>query len=179
VPDYAPGTQKNVSGEVIRWNNVSGPERIDAKKYIELLEAEIEELNHQVGRKSNGQNELLEYLKSLEPQNLKVRKTAALYYVILLFKCVTFTWLQHFAGFDKQCWRGCCACNEYIYKAPFGCLRSQPNEGLPFYIELHGYSLPVCLILYFHLAPTLALCLIVFTARFKFQLIPLVSNKFS
>ncbi|OMP11130.1 hypothetical protein COLO4_04004 [Corchorus olitorius] len=72
VPDYAPGTQKNVSGEVIRWNNVSGPEKIDAKKYIELLEAEIEELNRQVGRKStNGQNELLEYLKSLEPQNLK------------------------------------------------------------------------------------------------------------
>ncbi|XP_011034891.1 PREDICTED: uncharacterized protein LOC105132860 isoform X2 [Populus euphratica] len=71
-PDYAPGTQKNVSGEVIRWNNVSGPERIDAKKYIELLEAEIEELNSQVGRKSaNGQNELLEYLKSLEPLNLK------------------------------------------------------------------------------------------------------------
>jgi hypothetical protein len=72
-PDYAPGTQKNVSGEVLRWNNVSGPERIDAKKYIELLEAEIEELNSQVGRKTaNGQNELLEYLKSLEPQNLKV-----------------------------------------------------------------------------------------------------------
>ncbi|KAM5565281.1 hypothetical protein ABKV19_019352 [Rosa sericea] len=73
APDYAPGTQKtNVSGEVIRWNNVSGPEKIDAKKYIELLEAEIEELNNEVGRKSaNGQNELLEYLKSLEPQNLK------------------------------------------------------------------------------------------------------------
>ncbi|PON60562.1 hypothetical protein PanWU01x14_151740 [Parasponia andersonii] len=71
-PDYAPGTQKNVSGDVIRWNNVSGTERIDAKKYIELLEAEIEELNRQVERKSaNGQNELLEYLKSLEPQNLK------------------------------------------------------------------------------------------------------------
>lgn len=70
--DYAPGTQKNVSGEVIRWNNVSGPEKIDAKKYIELLEAEIEELNRQVGRKSaNQQNEILEYLKSLEPQNLK------------------------------------------------------------------------------------------------------------
>ncbi|EFH62655.1 hypothetical protein ARALYDRAFT_474995 [Arabidopsis lyrata subsp. lyrata] len=50
--DYAPGTQKNVSGEVIRWNNISGPEKIDAKKYIELLEAEIEELNRQVGRKS-------------------------------------------------------------------------------------------------------------------------------
>ncbi|CAH2046907.1 unnamed protein product [Thlaspi arvense] len=45
--DYAPGTQKNVSGEVIRWNNISGPEKIEAKKYIELLEAEIEELNRQ------------------------------------------------------------------------------------------------------------------------------------
>ncbi|XP_015934097.1 uncharacterized protein LOC107460259 [Arachis duranensis] len=73
VPDYAPGTQKkHVSGEVIRWNNVSGAETIDAKKYIELLEAEIEELNRQVGRQSNNaQNELLEYLKSLEPRNLK------------------------------------------------------------------------------------------------------------
>ncbi|XP_010530335.1 PREDICTED: uncharacterized protein LOC104806922 [Tarenaya hassleriana] len=70
--NYAPGTQKNVSGEVIKWNNVSGPEKIDAKKYIELLEAEIEELNRQVARKSaNEQNEILEYLKSLEPQNLK------------------------------------------------------------------------------------------------------------
>lgn len=73
MPDYAPGTQKNVSGEVIRWNNVSGPERIDAKKYIEILEAEIDELNRLVGRQSSGaQNELLEYLKSLEPHNLKV-----------------------------------------------------------------------------------------------------------
>jgi hypothetical protein len=72
VPDYAPGTQKKVSGEVIRWNNVSGAEKIDAVKYIELLEAEIEELNRQVGRKSvNGPNELMDYLKSLEPQNLK------------------------------------------------------------------------------------------------------------
>lgn len=73
--NYAAGSQKNVTGEVIRWNNVSGPERIDAKRYIELLEAEIEELNRQVGRKSaSGQNELLEYLKTLEPQNLMVRK---------------------------------------------------------------------------------------------------------
>ncbi|TKY75315.1 hypothetical protein E2542_SST04082 [Spatholobus suberectus] len=78
VPDYAPGTQKNVSGEVIRWNNVSGAERIDAKKYIELLEAEIEELNRQVGRQSsNAQNELLEYLKSLEPRNLKELTSSA------------------------------------------------------------------------------------------------------
>ncbi|XP_061372814.1 uncharacterized protein LOC133315246 isoform X2 [Gastrolobium bilobum] len=78
MPDYAPGTQKNVSGEVIRWNNVSGPEKIDAKKYIELLEAEIEELNLQVGRQSsNAQNELLEYLKSLEPRNLKELTSSA------------------------------------------------------------------------------------------------------
>lgn len=61
-----------MSGEVIRWNNVSGAEKIDAVKYIELLEAEIEELNRQIGRTANGQNELLEYLKTLEPQNLKV-----------------------------------------------------------------------------------------------------------
>ncbi|KDO85069.1 hypothetical protein CISIN_1g019961mg [Citrus sinensis] len=85
TPDYAPGTQKNVSGEVFRWNNVSGPEKIDAKKYIEFLEAEIEELNRQLGRKAtNGQNELLEYLKTLEPQNLKRR-------------------------------RRCCACDEHIH----------------------------------------------------------------
>ncbi|KAA0038459.1 uncharacterized protein E6C27_scaffold119G00260 [Cucumis melo var. makuwa] len=76
--NYAAGTQKNVTGEVIRWNNVSGLERIDAKRYIELLEAEIEELNRQVGRKSaNGQNELLEYLKTLEPQNLKELTSSA------------------------------------------------------------------------------------------------------
>lgn len=63
-----------MTGEVIRWNNVSGPEKIDAIKYIELLEAEVEELNRQVERISaNGSNELLDYLKSLEPQNLKVR----------------------------------------------------------------------------------------------------------
>mgnify|MGYP004714061653 CR=1 FL=1 len=63
-----------MTGEVIRWNNVSGPEKLDAVKYIELLEAEIEELNRQIERKSSdGQNDLLDYLKTLEPQNLKVR----------------------------------------------------------------------------------------------------------
>lgn len=86
TPDYAPGTQKNVSGEVFRWNNVSGPEKIDAKKYIEFLEAEIEELNRQLGRKAaNGQNELLEYLKTLEPQNLKVRSVASLFIISVIF----------------------------------------------------------------------------------------------
>ncbi|KAK4745770.1 hypothetical protein SAY87_012082 [Trapa incisa] len=78
APDYAPGTQKNVTGEVIRWNNVSGAEKIDAVKYIELLEAEIEELNQQICRTTAiGQNELLEYLKSLEPQNLKELTSSA------------------------------------------------------------------------------------------------------
>ncbi|KAJ4849801.1 hypothetical protein Tsubulata_031519 [Turnera subulata] len=78
IPDYAPGTQKKVSGEVIRWNNVSGPETIDARKYIELLEAEIEELNRQLDRKAiTGQNELLEYLKTLEPQNLQQLTSSA------------------------------------------------------------------------------------------------------
>ncbi|KAL6912382.1 hypothetical protein ACP4OV_001187 [Aristida adscensionis] len=70
--DYAPGTQKKVTGEVIRWNKATGPEKIDAVKYIELLEAEIDELSRQVARKSSqGSNELLEYLRTLEPQNLK------------------------------------------------------------------------------------------------------------
>uniref|UniRef100_A0A0E0K7E6 Uncharacterized protein n=1 Tax=Oryza punctata TaxID=4537 RepID=A0A0E0K7E6_ORYPU len=76
--DYAPGTQKKVTGEVIRWNKTTGPEKIDAVKYIELLEAEIDELSRQVARKSSqGSNELLEYLKTLEPQNLKELASSA------------------------------------------------------------------------------------------------------
>lgn len=72
VSDYAPGTQKKVTGEVIKWNKITGPEKMDAVKYIEFLESEIEELKRQVTRRSaNGHNELLDYLKSLEPQNLK------------------------------------------------------------------------------------------------------------
>ena len=86
-PDYAPGTQKKVTGEVIRWNKVTGPEKIDAVKYIELLEAEIDELSRQVSRKSlQGSNELLEYLKSLEPQNLKVHTCVCRF--IFLKRCV-------------------------------------------------------------------------------------------
>ncbi|KAJ3672340.1 hypothetical protein LUZ60_007061 [Juncus effusus] len=70
--EYAPGTQKKVTGEVIRWNNITGAEKIDAVEYIELLEKEIEELNQQVSRMSKaGPNQILDYLKSLEPQNLK------------------------------------------------------------------------------------------------------------
>ncbi|KAH9693775.1 hypothetical protein KPL70_016758 [Citrus sinensis] len=101
TPDYAPGTQKNVSGEVFRWNNVSGPEKIDAKKYIEFLEAEIEELNRQLGRKAtNGQNELLEYLKTLEPQNLKVRSVASLFIISVVFLAYVGQELTSSAGED-------------------------------------------------------------------------------
>lgn len=77
VPDYAPGTQKKVTGEVIRWNKVTGLEKMDAVKYIEYLETEIEELNRQVKRSGNGHNELMEYLKTLEPQNLKELTSSA------------------------------------------------------------------------------------------------------
>ncbi|RZR97120.1 hypothetical protein BHM03_00026234, partial [Ensete ventricosum] len=78
VSDYAPGTQKKVTGEVIKWNKITGPEKMDAVKYIEFLESEVEELKRQVTRRSaNGHNELLDYIKSLEPQNLKVLKIVA------------------------------------------------------------------------------------------------------
>eukprot|EP01018_Ginkgo_biloba_P019036 Gb_39508 [translate_table: standard] len=78
-PDYAPGIQKQVSGEVIRWHNDSGPEKMDAVKYIELLEAEIDELQHQLERRkaSSGHNEILDYLKSLEPMNLQELTSSA------------------------------------------------------------------------------------------------------
>lgn len=78
-PEYAPGTQKKVSGEVIRWHNDSGPEKIDAFKYIELLEGEIDELQRQLEQRkaTTGQNEILEYLKSLEPQNLQELTSSA------------------------------------------------------------------------------------------------------
>jgi hypothetical protein len=36
---YAPGTQKTrVSGEVVRWRDNEGPERVDAVEYIESLQ---------------------------------------------------------------------------------------------------------------------------------------------
>ncbi|KAL3514856.1 hypothetical protein ACH5RR_027573 [Cinchona calisaya] len=72
APEFASGSQKKVTGEVIIWNNISGPEKLDAVKYMELLEAKIEELNCQIDRNfSHEQNELLDYLKTLEPHNLK------------------------------------------------------------------------------------------------------------
>jgi hypothetical protein len=76
---YAPGTQKSaVSGEVVRWRkDEERPERVDAVEYIELLEAEVEELKKQLELRGRGKNELMEYLKSLQPQNLQELTTSA------------------------------------------------------------------------------------------------------
>ncbi|KAG0582919.1 hypothetical protein KC19_3G095400 [Ceratodon purpureus] len=76
---YAPGTQKSaVSGDVVRWRkDEEKPERVDAIEYIELLEAEVEELRKQLEMRGRGKNELLEYLKSLQPQNLQELTTSA------------------------------------------------------------------------------------------------------
>lgn len=75
---YAPGTQKTrVSGEVVRWRDSEGPERVDAVEYIELLEAEVEELRKQLELRGRGKNDLLEYLKSLQPQNIQVTQQPA------------------------------------------------------------------------------------------------------
>ncbi|CAL9208445.1 unnamed protein product [Musa hybrid cultivar] len=96
--DFALGTQKKVAGEVIRWNKITGPEKMDAVKFIEYLEAEIEELNRQVARKLlNGHNELLEYLKTLEPQNLKtsVTETSAPELANLLFWLMVVGYSSH------------------------------------------------------------------------------------
>ena len=84
-PNYAPGVQKKISGEVIRWHNENGSESMDASVYVELLENEITQLQEQLERSkkvANGGNELLNYLKTLEPQNLQVRCVLSILYSI-------------------------------------------------------------------------------------------------
>jgi len=72
---YAPGVQKNgISGEVVRWNHEEGAEVLPAHEYIEMLEREVRQLKDQVAardRVDEGSNDLMEYLKSLEPHNLQ------------------------------------------------------------------------------------------------------------
>ena len=46
---YALGTQKKVSGEVLRWHHERGTEAIPAAEYIERLENENRILKQQVG----------------------------------------------------------------------------------------------------------------------------------
>ncbi|KAL3689765.1 hypothetical protein R1sor_016074 [Riccia sorocarpa] len=72
---YEPGVNKSkVAGEVVRWHKEDGPEKMAAVEYIRMLESEIHELQLQLESSrvaSRGRNELLEYLKSLQPQNLQ------------------------------------------------------------------------------------------------------------
>ncbi|KAK9842315.1 hypothetical protein WJX81_006243 [Elliptochloris bilobata] len=70
---YAPGTQKTrVSGDVVRWHVVNGAEAVPAADYIQSLEDEIRVLRQQAAARrlqprSAPGNELLEYLRTLEP----------------------------------------------------------------------------------------------------------------
>ena len=45
---YAEGTQKKVSGEVIRWHHKTGPVRVPAEQHIQALENEVKVLKQQV-----------------------------------------------------------------------------------------------------------------------------------
>ena len=45
---YAEGTQKKVSGEVIRWHHKTGPVRVSAEQHIQALENEVKVLKQQV-----------------------------------------------------------------------------------------------------------------------------------
>eukprot|EP00850_Spirogloea_muscicola_P001591 SM000006S19356 [mRNA] locus=s6:376166:378294:+ [translate_table: standard] len=71
--DFEPGSQKTrVHGEVLRWHKVDGPQAVEAIDYIERLEEEVEELARQVEAHDRAAgNHLLDYLKSLQPQNLQ------------------------------------------------------------------------------------------------------------
>lgn len=75
VSAYAPGVQKSgVTGQVLRWNEDTGAEAVDAVAYMSDLEAEVEMLKNKVAamqRSAEGRNPLLDYLKSLEPQNMQ------------------------------------------------------------------------------------------------------------
>jgi len=72
---YAPGVQKkDISGKVVRWNHDEGAETIEAHDYIEMLEREVQLLKEQVKERQHmdeGSNDLVEYLKSMEPHNLQ------------------------------------------------------------------------------------------------------------
>lgn len=81
APRYAPGTQRSgVEGQVLRWNEADGVQATDAEGYMDELEMEVERLREQVAalkRGVEGQNELLEYLKTLEPANLQELTSSA------------------------------------------------------------------------------------------------------
>jgi len=72
---YADGNQKvAISGEVLRWNEETGVEATPASEYIESLEAEVALLKDKLAalsRVNEGRNDVLDYLKGLEPTNLQ------------------------------------------------------------------------------------------------------------
>ncbi|XP_024522935.1 uncharacterized protein LOC9663352 isoform X1 [Selaginella moellendorffii] len=72
-PEFESKVQKSqVQGSVLKWHKEDGPVAMDAVEYIEFLESEVEKLQQQLERgKVSGQNELLDYLKNLEPKNLQ------------------------------------------------------------------------------------------------------------
>jgi len=60
----------------VRWNYASGAETLKAQEYIEMLEREVRVLREQVEARQRldgtSGNDLMRYLNTLEPQNLKV-----------------------------------------------------------------------------------------------------------
>eukprot|EP00891_Asterochloris_glomerata_P008703 jgi/Astpho2/8703/Aster-05270 len=66
---YAEGTQKKVSGEVIRWHHKTGPVRVPAEQHIQALENEVKVLKQQRATQlyihAAGSNRLLDYIKGL------------------------------------------------------------------------------------------------------------------
>ncbi len=60
----------------MRWNSASGAETLKAQEYIEMLEREVRVLREQVDARQRldgaSGNDLMRYLNTLEPQNLKV-----------------------------------------------------------------------------------------------------------
>eukprot|EP00898_Chlorokybus_atmophyticus_P006632 jgi/Chlat1/6970/Chrsp52S06620 len=81
VPKYAPGSQKRVQGEVLRWSITDDKvESMGARDYIDMLESEVAALQAQLEaarKEQTGDNPLLSYLKRLEPKNLQELTTSA------------------------------------------------------------------------------------------------------
>ena len=65
-----------VQGEVVRWQVDAGPEVTPAVQYIEQLEREVASLREQISEQATalellGGNEVMDYLKTLSPQQLQ------------------------------------------------------------------------------------------------------------